>query len=198
MAMENFFRIRAEKQAHIVNAAFMVFGRQGYRKASLSDIAQEAGITKGMITYYFGSKKTLYLYLLSVSRGLLIQATSQMLSPEITDIFEKLKIITEIQISAMKEHPGLVSFVNSLYSEKDPEVTGEIENSITLEYGRLDDLILSGVDSGNQLLYKFIFWASNGFMMELYETDFSKTLVDDLADKFYKCLDLMREAFYRR
>jgi AcrR family transcriptional regulator len=87
-AMEQFFKIRAEKQNHIVDSAFSVFGRQGYRKASLSDIARKAGITKSMITYYFGSKKTLYLYLVGVSKSLLIEAIKDNISSKATDFFE--------------------------------------------------------------------------------------------------------------
>jgi len=60
--MEEFFTLRAEKQNHIIDAALTVFGRNGYKKSSIADIAEKAHIAKGMVIYYFGSKKNLYLY----------------------------------------------------------------------------------------------------------------------------------------
>jgi len=202
MPMENFFRIRAEKQSHIVNAAFMIFGRQGYRKASLSDIAQEAGITKGMITYYFGSKKTLYMYLVDVSQTMLAQATSEQMSNRNIDFFERLRLVTEVNMSAMKEHPALISFTNSLYSESDPEVSEDIaERVASLDYPQSDFFMEGAGASGFKSEYdpdimcRFMVWAVDGFMMELYEKEDTETNADILANKFYRCLDVMQTVF---
>ena len=201
--MENFFKIRAEKQAHIVNAAFAVFGKQGYKKASMADIAQEAGITKGMITYYFGSKKTLYLYLLEASQAHLVQAARHRLTPGITDFFKRLKIVIDIQLAAIKEHPALISFVSSLFYESDPEVAADIEHTVALEYTRLNRKILSGTDLSRfkpgfdpQLICKFILWADDGFMEELFELS-AADKADALVAEFYLCLDVMQKFFYK-
>jgi AcrR family transcriptional regulator len=200
--MEQFFKIRAEKQNHIVDAAFSVFGRQGYKKASLTDIAQSAGITKGMITYYFGSKKTLYLYLVDVSQAQLIHAIKDNLSPTVTDFFEKMRIMTEIQVAALRKHPALISFVNSLFNETDPEVADEIH--FNDEFSQLKNLLLSGADLTKfkpdfapKLLCKFIFWAERGFMEELYDTAHTETPIDELTTSFYGCLAFFEKAFYK-
>ena len=202
MPMENFFRIRAEKQSHIVNAAFMIFGRQRYRKASLSDIAQEAGITKGMITYYFGSKKTLYMYLIEVSQTMLAKAASERMANRNIDFFERLRLVTEVNMSAIKEHPALISFTNSLYNETDPEVAEDIAKRVALaEYPRID-FFMDGADVSRfkdeydpDMICRFMVWALDGFMMELYENENIKTHAGMLAQKLYKCLDVMQEAF---
>ncbi|MCL2197953.1 MAG: TetR/AcrR family transcriptional regulator [Defluviitaleaceae bacterium] len=189
--MENFFNIRAEKQSHIINAALSVFGKQGYRKASLSDIAQSAGITKGMITYYFGSKKNLYLYLLSVIHEKLTKEINEKLPPDITDFFEKIKIAVEIQVEAIKKHPGLISFVNSMTSERDPDIATEIEQSFIEDYNRLNEIVFSEI--GTNPLYKFVFWASSGFTEELYATNGEESQIDELATSFYDCLDMIKK-----
>jgi AcrR family transcriptional regulator len=202
--MENFFSIRAEKQSHIVNAAFSVFGRQGYKKASLSDIAQVAGITKGMITYYFGSKKTLYLYLVGVIQDQLIQAAKEKLSPDVEDFFEKLRIVTDIQVVAMKKHPAFISFVNSMCNETDPTVEEEIAQTFTAEYANLNQIILTGTDLSKfkpcvdpKLICKFIFWAGEGFTNALYDTASEEQQINELAKAFYICLDTMKNTFYK-
>lgn len=44
----------------ILDAALAVFGSQGYSAATLEDIAQEAGVTRGAIYWHFANKAELY------------------------------------------------------------------------------------------------------------------------------------------
>ena len=60
---EKFFALPEEKRRRIVNAAMEVFGKNEYKRASTDDIAARAGISKGLLFHYFGSKKELYFYL---------------------------------------------------------------------------------------------------------------------------------------
>ncbi|MFQ7003438.1 MAG: TetR/AcrR family transcriptional regulator [Ruthenibacterium lactatiformans] len=57
------FHTVSEKQARITNAALEVFARNDYKHASTDDIAAKAGISKGLLFYYFRNKQSLYLYL---------------------------------------------------------------------------------------------------------------------------------------
>jgi len=203
LALEKFFQIRAEKQKHIVNAAFAIFGRQGYRKASIADIAKEAGITKGMITYYFGSKKTLYLFLVETINSGLIETLKERLAPDITDFFEKMRIITDIQVTAIKEFPALISFVNSTYYEKDPEVAEDLEKISTVDNAELIRMLMEETGSSrfktqsdSGIIRKFTHWAAVGFLEELCDNG-SADKVDEMAAQFYACLDTMRKVFYK-
>ena len=205
LALEKFFQIRAEKQKHIVNAAFMVFGKQGYRKASIADIAKEAGTTKGMITYYFGSKKTLYLFLVETINSSLIQTVKERLAPNITDFFERMRIVADIQVTAIKEYPALISFVNSTYYEKDPEVAEDLKQITTVDNAELVRMLMDETSSSSsrfkpqfdsQMIRKFTHWAAIGFMEELCD-NYCADKVDKMAAQFYVCLDTMRKAFYK-
>jgi len=169
MTMENFFKIRAEKQDHIVKAGFMVFGKQGYRKASIADIAKAAGTTKGMITYYFGSKKTLYMYLIELCQTSLLQSVREQLGSGVTDFFERFKTITNLQLDALRKYPGLLGFANSAYYETDPEVVDDVKEIFADGDSLFDRLLLEGIDlSGFKpgfdpgLICKFILWAGDG------------------------------------
>lgn len=200
--MENFFKIRADKQEHIINAAIKVFGRQGYKKASVADIAQEAGITKGMITYYFGSKRTLYVYLLDACKATLVQSLDGRLTPEITDFFERIKIFMDIQLSAIKAFPAIVSFMTSLFKENDPEVVDEIEKAFDSEFAEINQMLLAGSDMtkfkdgvDTARICQLVLWSVGGFMEALYETT-QKGDIDKAAADFNGCMDIMREAFY--
>jgi len=45
----------------LVRSAYQVIARQGSHRLSLQDVADEAGVSKGMVLYYFKSKEHLLL-----------------------------------------------------------------------------------------------------------------------------------------
>jgi AcrR family transcriptional regulator len=55
---------RAETRASVLAAARSVFGRRGLRGASLEEIAEEAGVSRGAVYYNFDDKEHLFLTLL--------------------------------------------------------------------------------------------------------------------------------------
>jgi len=53
-----------KKKAHIISAALIVFSQEGLNGARMEKIAEEAGISKSNIFYYFQSKEVLYVAVL--------------------------------------------------------------------------------------------------------------------------------------
>ena len=53
-----------ERREAIVSAAVETFGKNDYKNASTETIARRAGISKGLLFFYFKNKKELYLYLM--------------------------------------------------------------------------------------------------------------------------------------
>ena len=59
---EKFYKLSAEKQQRIINAAYKAFSQNAYKKAPMSEIADEGGISKALLFHYFTNKKrTLYV-----------------------------------------------------------------------------------------------------------------------------------------
>lgn len=52
--------IKDRRRKEIIDAAMEVFGANGFHKAKMGEIAEKAGIGKGTIYEYFGSKKDLF------------------------------------------------------------------------------------------------------------------------------------------
>lgn len=50
-----------ERRRQILDAATGLFLRRPYSEVSVSDIAEAAGVAKGLLHHYFGSKRDLYL-----------------------------------------------------------------------------------------------------------------------------------------
>ena len=51
----------APKQAHLIRSAYKVMGEKGLNNLSLQDVADEAGVSKAILPYYFDSKENLIL-----------------------------------------------------------------------------------------------------------------------------------------
>ncbi|MGB7317024.1 MAG: TetR family transcriptional regulator C-terminal domain-containing protein [Planktotalea sp.] len=58
-------RIQKRNRSRILDAALEVFSSHGYRGATLDQIANEAGLSKPNILYYFGGKEDIHVTLLS-------------------------------------------------------------------------------------------------------------------------------------
>jgi AcrR family transcriptional regulator len=55
---------RAETRARLLDSAWAIFARDGYHSASLEEIAERAGYSKGALYYNFAGKEDLFLALL--------------------------------------------------------------------------------------------------------------------------------------
>lgn len=52
--------LELERRDALLGAALDMFGRDGYRRAHTEEIARKAGMSKGLLFYYFSSKERLY------------------------------------------------------------------------------------------------------------------------------------------
>ncbi|MCL2873443.1 MAG: TetR/AcrR family transcriptional regulator [Defluviitaleaceae bacterium] len=201
--MEKFLNISKEKQDQIIEAGLKAFGQNGYKKASISDIAASAGISKAMIFYYFNSKKELYLYLADLCCGIVINKVKEHFDSSVNDFFDRLKMTSEIKMEALKKYHGSFSFLESMYKEKDEEVQDGLKNLMsgiqeTAESLAFYEVDLSkfkdGVDS--QLALKFLLLAAQGFIHEL-PSDYEFEVIDKFIEDYYAWLDIMKNNFYK-
>ena len=201
--MENFFKIRAEKQEHIINAAFTVFGRQGYKKASVADIAEAAGIAKGMVTYYFGSKKNLYLYLCELGQRKILEETKRHVHRDDMDFFDRIRLGTEIKVAMLREYPGLLQFYIGMFREQDKDVAEDIAEFVGEGMETRNRFLLAAADYDKfrenvhpDLVLKFLDWAAKGLVSDLQILENPETF-DEFVQEFYGLLDMMKTVFYK-
>jgi len=48
------------RRGEILDAAVLAFGKKGYQRATLADVADQAGVSPGTVSHYFGSKANLF------------------------------------------------------------------------------------------------------------------------------------------
>lgn len=199
--LEKFLSLPIEKQNYIIDAALNNFGRNGYKKASVNDIAMAAGISKAMVFYYFGCKRSMYLYLAELCGNIIISEIEKKLDKNIVDFFDRIKMVSEIKISVIKQHPATLLFMKSVYNETDEEVSSDIKSFFSRGDTARWDFIFDGINISNlkedidpNLLLKFLIWAAEGFSNELpLEANIND--IDAYMKDFFDCLDIMKKYF---
>jgi AcrR family transcriptional regulator len=69
-----------ERKGQIFAQAVELFGKRAYSEVSTSDIAAAAGVARGLINHYFGTKRELYLAV--ISRALIVPRLAVEILPE--------------------------------------------------------------------------------------------------------------------
>lgn len=118
---EKFFDLRKEKQNRMINAGLHIFALNGYHHASTDEIVKEAGISKGLLFHYFGSKAGYYAFLYSyVNRYALLEYTSEIMDGR-KDLFSLHRDLLRVEAGLMEQYPYLFLYLEAIRSETDPE-----------------------------------------------------------------------------
>lgn len=106
-------------ETNILEAAKRVFQKKGMVGARMQEIADDAGINKSLLHYYYRSKQKLFEAVFKQAFGLMAPKINSVLNAEL-GLEEKIKTLTHNYISFLMKHPYLPSFViNELNSNPD-------------------------------------------------------------------------------
>lgn len=97
-------------EEQILEAAKDVFQKKGMAGARMQEIADEAGINKSMLHYYYRSKQLLFEAVFSNAFALLAPELNKVLNDD-SSIEEKVKSFTSNYISFISKHPYLPNFI---------------------------------------------------------------------------------------
>lgn len=209
MDQERLSHLPAEKKIQIMNAAFEVFGSYEYKRASTDLIAAKAGISKGLLFYYFKSKKELYLYLLNYAIEEVRPFIVDQSFFEITDFFELLEYTTRKKAAVLNKFPYIMEFsVRAFYSTKE-DVSQDMN---TLMHDQIDSMFqayFKNIDLSkfredvdpNEILHMLI-WMTDGYMhQKMFECagrDGAGAIeVDDLMEQFSQWAQMLKKIAYR-
>ncbi len=124
---EKFFDLKKEKQDRMINAALKIFSIGGYKHASTDDIVNEAGISKGLLFHYFGSKLGLYSFLYDYSVRFMKLEISGGVSSAEQDYFEIRRQIEYAKMQVLRNYPYMQRFLNRCRFEDVSEALMAIE-----------------------------------------------------------------------
>ena len=172
--MENkFAQLPPKKQQCIINAALEVFSKNEYKHASTEDIAAKAGISKGLLFYYFENKKSLYKYVYDYCCTMMAQQAHTDTLAGITDFFDLLTAGAEMKSRLLAQNPYLLDFSMRTFFLKDGDVgkimQTEMQNGISTVYARyfqhVDFTKFRAGVAPAQLL-QMLMWMTEGYLQE--------------------------------
>ncbi len=174
---DKFFNLPLEKQQRIINAAYKVFSQSSYKKAPMSEIADEGGISKALLFHYFTNKKKLYLYLWNSAVEMTRKINTDYAVLGTNDFFEMLKRSLLARCSLMRSYPYIYKFSLNAYYEQHPDIEQVINENYTavsqLSKNRVFDTIDTSAFRGDvdlNMMYSEIFYAVDGYMMNKYRS----------------------------
>lgn len=112
---EPYRQLPAEKRRRILDAALEEFAKKDYKSASTDDIAARAGISKGLLFYYFKNKQSLYLALVEEAKGRIENHLRLQEMRQITDFFDILEFGIQGKLDYLKSMPYMLEFSLRMY-----------------------------------------------------------------------------------
>ena len=182
---DKFFDLKKEKQDRMINGALKIFALNGYQKASTDDIVKEAGISKGLLFHYFGSKAGLYIFVYEYSSRYMSMELQRAISLRERDLFRLLMQMEDAKNVLLRNYPYMQKF---LFGQEVPEeedikdkvkdFTGLVASAMEEVLQRADyDRILDDVDK--KLLVRSVNYVTRGLM----ETALTEKLDPDFVHK---------------
>ena len=200
--MDKFLALTEEKRTAILNAALQCFGKFGYEKASINDIAVAAHISKASVFQYFGSKKQLYIYLLEYCKKIIEGIFDKEALNSQTDLFDRILASSRMEMESFQNQPFILQFITSVWEETSPEVadalvilTEEVckfRNDMVL---REDDALKFKNPEDAQPVFQMLLLMAEGYAARYREAaafDFQAVMED-----FEKNIAILRKNFYK-
>jgi len=95
---------------NILNAAKEIFQKKGMAAARMQEIADEAGINKAMLHYYYRSKELLFEAVFKSAFSMLAPQLNEIINAD-TSIFDKIRNFSSNYIAFVIKHPYLPNFI---------------------------------------------------------------------------------------
>ena len=192
----DFEKLSEDKRQAILNAGILCFGRCGYKKTAISEIAEEAGISKAAIFHYFGSKQDLFLYLYRYAYREVIAQMDE----GTTDYFESLTKYIQANIIIINKHPGMNEFLQLQNHKEDFEAIGKLvnierkhcEKSIAAIFNKVDWEKFQGGYDPNTIM-NLATWVWEGCLTQFAEA----VPIDESILKVTRYFSILKKALYK-
>ena len=199
---DKFNSLSDERQKMIINGAMKCFSIHGYEKASMADIAKEAGVSKALLFHYFETKKKLFLYLWNLTAE---KTRESLVTSDVEgdkDFFSAMEKGLKAKMDLARSWPWMAIFAVKAWYEDDPEVSPDITKStdpyakVTGETLRLlypDTDFRDDLDIG--VMYKDMYYMSEGYLW--HEMQRGKIDPNKMEEEYMAFIKLWRKAYLK-
>jgi AcrR family transcriptional regulator len=179
--------LSGEKAQRIVEAMRHSVARRGAAGSTFDHVSREAGVSRGLLHYYFGTKEQLLVEAARRDCDQRIEALEQRLAgAQSADDF--VALLAEDLQSTIREEPDFVTLVFELFtlSRRNAEIAVEYARLMRLTRERLASMLAAAQEDGVLRLHAepeavadILFSLGDGFAMRLIaepERDFTETI----------------------
>lgn len=200
---EKFFALPEEKQERIINAAMEVFGKNEYKRASTDLIAVKAGISKGLLFYYFHNKKELYLYVYNCLIEIMKDQVADTTFLELTDFFELLRYAGAGKAVMLEKHPYILDFAMRAFYSENEIVSDTLKSFNTMQEEVMYQMYFGHIDTYKFKdsvepfkVYKMLRWMGDGY---IHDKQMAGKAIDinELLKEFNDWMDMMKKLVYK-
>lgn len=199
--MEKQIELSEEKQQPVIEAALKCFGKHGYKKASMGDIAKSSGVSKPMLFHYFGTKRDLYLYLSEYVRTVMVDAYKRNKIDVCDDLFERITVASRMKMGILEKYPDLLKFIISMFEETDEEVI-DITKKIMPEAQQFSyDLVVKKEDAVKfkesvdiDAVMRLMFLMAEGYAHEMSD---GRCDLGKITEELEKTMQMLKNNLYK-
>nr|WP_246880498.1 TetR/AcrR family transcriptional regulator [Sporosarcina sp. 6E9] len=203
-----FENVEVDKQAVILNTALKEFADKGYEQASTNQIVKEAGIGKGMLFYYFTSKKKLYAYLIDYCLEILEKEYLEQVDYSHTDLFERLKVISKVKWAFLLKHPEVINFISALFVTNPDQLETGLNNRFLAMQEKWASVLYENIDFtlfrddiDSKKAFELVQWSLRGYeenlKCRLQDQVISEIDYERYFEEFFEYVDVLKTAFYQ-
>ena len=201
---EKFLELTEEKQMRIIDTAMEVFGTNEYKHAVTDEIARKAGISKGLLFYYFKNKKSLYQYVYQYCLQLLIDTIDEAGVKNKTDFFEIMRFGADKKMELIANHAYIMEFCMKAYYMNDENIAEEITQDIQQKVNTMFADYFSHIDlfkfkEGIDPFYIFqmLQWMADGYIRTKQKTK-EKLDINEIMEGYDRWEEMFKQIVYRK
>ena len=176
-------RIQVRNRKRIMDAALIVFSENGYRGATLDQIAAESGLSKPNILYYFEGKQNIHLALLSQLMSAWL-APLDALDPD-GEPLEELLSYMQRKLAMSRQYPRESRLFANEILQGAPRITPHLQKRLKPLFEEKAQVIQVWIDQGKLALVDpqhllFSIWATTQHYAD-FETQINILLPKDTS-----------------
>lgn len=209
---EKFKQLNPEKKERILNAAYDEFAEKGYKNASTNVIAKNAGIGKGTLFNYFGTKENLFHYLIEYGFNTLKREYLDKIDYNETDFFERMNKTGQLKWKVYFKYEALGSFMANVFMHlEEYDLPDELKNKREIAEGVWTRTLTENIDFSKfredipvETSLNLIMWTMQGYRAELEQKfkmmdqiEMSKDSIGPYYDEYYHYLKLLKKIYYK-
>ena len=207
---QKFIALEEDKRQRIINAAMHEF-LGGFKKASTDNIVREAGISKGLLFHYFGTKEKLYNFLVDYAIDTVRAEYVDLINTHQKDILDSIWQLSLLKQDLAYKFPSIFDFIVRVYVDgKDGPAKEQLERLHAMREKMLQEVFarcdrsLFKDDIPADKAIEIIMMVMNGFSQQKADLVNKDRIGQEVKENYElylaelkEYLDLLRKVFYK-